>query len=543
MTRSRLAPAALLFLCWAMAALPAFAQSDFAVTAAVQVTTNAEAVRGHSSPQIAAHPDTGELVIVEADPMNEEACVVHISVDDGRSWSRGGDPMQEPFTDCTLTAEYGPYASMAFASNGDLLVAFIASEPDAYLKYDMNCHPDEAAWVASAAADWALPAPALLAGHDVQCVPRHVFLARSSDTGRTWETFRVFEAPEDEVDPATNKGPMLAVDLSDPENVYVGWRQGDFVSSTEKVKSMVAASTDGGETFAEPVDLSDEHGGDYPSLAVDGDGTLHAVYWARNAPDVDFDEPRIRPIYYRQSSDNGQSYSESVAIDPGNQRADRPPLVAADPNSEAVYVVWASDTEPRNSDDDYEGDTDALFLASHDGGGTWQDRRVLNDDEGSGADQHIPGIAIAPDGRVDVAWYDDRLSAGGPETGFQDVFGASSFDQGNSFTPNVRISDRSMDRRIGVWDNNIQSRHNVGVASTEDAVYIAWQDSRNGTPDAQAEDVYMAKAAVLDASPVAGRDNSQLVLGLALGGGGALALAAIGLFFASRRLNQSPVGA
>lgn len=529
---------AVLFSCMGSIAVPALAQGDFAVTAAVQVTTNPEAVRGHSTPQIAANPQSGELVIVEADPMNEEKCVVHISVDDGRSWARGGDPMVEPYTDCTLTAEYGPYASMAFAPTGDLFVAFIASEPDAYLKYDMECHPEDTALLASALAEWAVPDPALLAGHDVQCVPRHVFLARSSDGGRTFETFHAFEAPEDDIDPATNKGPMLAVDPTDPSNVYVGWRQGDFVSSTEKVKSMVAASTDGGRTFNDPVDLSDEHGGDYPSLAVDGDGVLHAVYWARNAPGIDFDEPRIRPIFYQQSRDNGQTFTERVAIDPGNQSADRPPLIAADSNSSALYVVWANDAEPRNSADDYEGDADAFLLASRDGGTTWEERTVLNDDGDSGADQHLPGIGVAPDGRVDVAWYDDRLSPGGPDTGFQDVFATVSFDQGRSFTPNVRISDRSMDRTVGVWDNNIQSRHNVGVSSTTDAFYVAWQDSRNATPDAQAEDVYMAKAGVLDAAPTSGRANGQLLFGAVLGGGSALVLAALGLFLASRRLTR-----
>ena len=37
--------------------------------------------------------------------------------------------MKEPFTDCSLHGDYGPYATMAFAEDGTLYVAFVASDP------------------------------------------------------------------------------------------------------------------------------------------------------------------------------------------------------------------------------------------------------------------------------------------------------------------------------------------------------------------------------------------------------------------------------
>ena len=88
------------------------------VTAAVQVTANPTPVRGHSAPQIVRHPKTGELVVVEADVRGDQACTTHISTDDGRSWAPGGELMVKPFLDCTIGAEYGAYASPAFASDG-----------------------------------------------------------------------------------------------------------------------------------------------------------------------------------------------------------------------------------------------------------------------------------------------------------------------------------------------------------------------------------------------------------------------------------------
>ncbi|MFP5372343.1 MAG: sialidase family protein, partial [Actinomycetes bacterium] len=96
-----------------LSALPAMAiaQEQAVVTQAVQVTPNPDPVRGHSTPQIGLNPDTGELVIVESDPLgarDERACNVHISTDGGQRWFRGGDLMREPFTDCSLHSEYGP---------------------------------------------------------------------------------------------------------------------------------------------------------------------------------------------------------------------------------------------------------------------------------------------------------------------------------------------------------------------------------------------------------------------------------------------------
>lgn len=95
-----------------------------------------------------------------------------------------------------------------------------------------------------------------------------------------------------------------------------------------------------GQTFSEPLDISGETGGDYPSLAVDGEGTLHAIYWARVWPPVDDPEDTpVRPIYHRSSTDGGQTFTKRTAIFPGNQDHEKPPLIAADPSSSNLYVV------------------------------------------------------------------------------------------------------------------------------------------------------------------------------------------------------------
>lgn len=473
-------------------------------TAAVQVTDNPAPVRAHSSPRIAANPNTGQLAIVEANVRGDKQCAVHLSGDDGRTWVAGGSVMTEPYTDCTLDGEWGPYAGIEFADDGVLYVAFVASEH-------------------------IVPSP--------EWVPRHVWLARSTDGGRTFTTTQVYEAP-DEYGPARNKGPTLAVDPNDSDRVFVGWRQGEW--GDEKLQSMVASSSDGGQSFSDPVDISTDMGADYPGLAVDGDGTLHAVSWERVWPQVDAPEDTpLRALFHRRSTDGGQTFSDAHSIVPGYQEHEKPPRLAADPTTSDLYVVWASTEEAQNRAPGFEGDLDVRFARSTDGGDTWSAPTVLNDD-GTDTDQSAPGIAVAPNGRIDVAWYDNRHSPEDADAPLQDVYAASSTDGGETFAPNTRITDRSIDRSIGIWGNNIGSHTNVGVTSLDGGGYFAWQDSRNAHPEAQPEDVYMAKLPTSDASAVAATADpfGSALLWALLGAGVALSLSGAALVIGLRNTRR-----
>ncbi len=489
----------------ALAAPAVGAQGEPVVTQAVQVTPGPDPVRGHSSPQLARNPANGELVIVESNPRGgaqERTCDVHISIDGGQRWIVGGGLMQEPFTDCSLHSDYGPLATLAFAGDGTLYVAFVASDPR--FAQPATFSPQSSGEAVVQAQQLATnPFGGVVAAHPPRRVPRNVFLARSSDGGRSFETSAVFigaeepaQAPAKLPPEGENKGPVLAVDSDDPSQVYVGWRQGDLTDDSRKLRTMIATSADGGRTFGEPIDVSDERGGDVPALAVGSDDTVHAVFSARDffSTPLPEDAPApVAPVQYVRSTDRGQTWSNPVPIDPGNQNPQRPPSLTADPASDALYLAWYSHAEAMNDTEDFDGDLDIFFLASDDGGDTWRERLVVNDD-GAGADQYEPGIAVSPEGRVDVAWYDFRNSPDGgrSDVGLSDVYYTFSDDGGRAFAPNLRVNDRGIDRSIGVWSNNIDSRFNVGLDSSNDAAYVAWQDSRNGRPDTDAEDIYFA---------------------------------------------------
>jgi hypothetical protein len=474
-------------------------------------------IRAHTSPQLARNPKTGELVIVEGDIRGSRKCTAHLSADDGRTWAPGGDPLKEPFTDCSFHADWGPYATMAFDNEGVLYMAIEASDPTFF-----NLSRNDA--------------------------PRHIFLSRSEDSGRTWQTSQVFEAPEGNGNLGTNKGATVAVDLENPRYVYVGWRQG-LQNSTEKLKTHVAASSDGGRTWGRPVEVTDSRGGDFPWMTVTPDGVLHVATWTRVFPPPPTGQPNpVRELFHVSSADHGRTFSERHVIDPGNQQHEHPPQIVSDPKTGALYTTWAGQPDAMNQAPGYTADLEVFFRSSTDGGRTWTPRRTLNDDGPGKANQIDPGMSVAANGRIDVAWYDGRLSPAPitprTEAGFNDVFYTYSTDGGETWAPNIRVSDRSADRSIGVWANNVDQRLNVGIASAEAAAYFAWQDTRNANRDFQPEDVYMASAQ-LDPAEVADDASSDTPAWLMIGAGLALGmgLAMVLVWARSRpRGGGSPVG-
>ena len=126
--------------------------------------------------------------------------------------------------------------------------------------------------------------------------------------------------------------------------------------------------------------------------------------------------------------------------------ARRPPSVAVAPDDGAVHVVWTA-----RFPDAHGGHANTLNLStSRDKGQTFQPPVKINDDEKPAA-HGMHSMAVAADGRVYVAWLDERNVAppaakpkgvgGHHETeSNREVFIASSGDGGRTFSPNKRVA-------------------------------------------------------------------------------------------------------
>ncbi len=125
---------------------------------------------------------------------------------------------------------------------------------------------------------------------------------------------------------------------------------------------------------------------------------------------------------------------------------------------------------------------DVVHKMSTDGGKTWSEPKAINDDDPKQQyAQVIPMISVAPNGRVDVAWWDTRSD---PGIRGNDVYYAYSNDDGKTWSKNVRISDRTIDRKFGVWGNNFDMSSPPGIASTNAYAIFGWDDTRASDPTA-----------------------------------------------------------
>ncbi|HEX8137303.1 MAG TPA: sialidase family protein [Pyrinomonadaceae bacterium] len=157
---------------------------------------------------------------------------------------------------------------------------------------------------------------------------REVFTAYSADGGRSFSRNRRVAA---EACPCCK----TAVAVSGDGRVYLAWRQ---VLPGEYRHIAVSSSGDGGETFSAPKIVSDDQwviagcpvSG--PALSVAGDGTLGVMWYTAG-------ERGTPGLYWAQSKDGGESFSESRLFAPG--QAFGTPLLLAH-RGENNLVVWAN---------------------------------------------------------------------------------------------------------------------------------------------------------------------------------------------------------
>lgn len=155
---------------------------------------------------------------------------------------------------------------------------------------------------------------------------REVFTSFSTDGGRTFSANRRVAS---EACPCCKTSLAVGTDA----HVYVGWRQ---VLPGEYRHIAVASSADGGETYSQPVIVSDDQwvipgcpvSG--PALSVAGDGALRVMWFTAG-------ERGTTGLYWAESRDMGQTFSERKLF-AGGQAFGTPLLLAS--GASKPFVVW-----------------------------------------------------------------------------------------------------------------------------------------------------------------------------------------------------------
>ena len=453
------------------------------LTGAAFVTNGKDEVPGHSytSPIVVAHPDDPRKLYAAAVEIRTEACVLLRSSDAGRTWTRAAaTPAPAAFPKCTHDNGFVPMSAVALGRDDTLYYFHI--------------------------------------GWDAQdggrSENRSVFLARSRDDGETWESTPVnVNRGKTGNDIEKNVPADLVVDTSGDQDVvivsYTASYPNPTTPPTRPNQPFVATSTDGGRTFGPPVNVStgwydnaanlpaeapaearkkENFGGSGTNLAIDAKGTIYAA-WNRSQANVTPAAPPSTQLAV--STDQGRTWTSSV-LHAGNPNQTGPGnglQLAWSPHGSAegsLHAVWEGRLVT------YQGDRDVLYRRSLDGGRTWTEPVLLNDDDPNQYfAQYQPNIAVAPNGRLEVVWWDFRGSEGLISN---DVYGTTSEDSGASWSSNVRVSDQLINRRIGVWKPGFGGdvRQAPGVAANDRLTVVVWDDTRNGDLQTETTDLYAA---------------------------------------------------
>ncbi len=328
-------------------------------------------------------------------------------------------------------------------------------------------------------------------------------LWKTTDNGATFSG--PFYAVHDTVNEYLEDKEFMTIDRTGGTydgNIYICWAR--FPNPT---RIMFVRSTDGGMNWSDtlvvgsPAEVEGYDAGQFSFPLVDAYGNVYVVWQGR----VKVDGIWRACQRMAKSTDGGVSFTPSKAIMINN------PLYSA-PGGIDIYNMCAMDADitdgpyrgniylavPDGIDDGVNFNSDILLIKSSDGGDTWSEPVRVNDEpEDLPVYQFHPWLVVNQDGVIIVFFYDQRNDP--PYYEKFDTYITFSFDGGETFTQNYRVSDVSSDpgdaytnihKDISYQPVDTASAtlkplagllgEYIGVSAYYDRVHCIWTDTREG---------------------------------------------------------------
>lgn len=483
------------------------------LTTAVHMTKEQPApVRAFGGPTfMLPHPDNPRIIVAATADLRTRVCHLLVSRDAGRTWK---------FSKEIPTPERYPYC---MDNSAGLAAAAIAWGRGNTLYYSAEAFGDGEGGFRPTG------------GHVSQ------FVSKTTDLGDTW-TRVLAEDNRGKPEPASaTYGASLAVDSSGPVDVVYATYNQHYPTAPPGSPLLngpvvVTVSTDGGATFAKPVDLQslstvtqDIGGTRYPimmegffgaPLVLTHNGTVLVVSGGQppfdklppgstSAFGASFAHPM--PQLVARSTDQGKTWTVSTLGEPifsgSGSQTGMGWTPEGGPNGTFVLAYQATPASSSSS-----GPAQIVVQRSTDDGVTWSEPVAIDErDSTKHTTSFYPQIGVAPNGRIDVVWQDDR-----DRSDFLfNVRYTYSADGGATWAPNMLITDRPIDFNLGVSFNS-DLRQPPGVASTNQYAFIGWADTRFADELTQTQDNF---GAAVQFSPLPATSNTTLPVVAALFGG------------------------
>lgn len=322
--------------------------------------------------------------------------------------------------------------------------------------------------------------------------------ATSTDGGATWQrqastidegTVVDLEAPDSRfVDKQ-----WMATDLSDSpyrDNLYAAYVEINLADTAYNI--LVKTKVAGADSFGAAVDVTPPEivFSQFASIDVDRQGKAHVLFAGAEAQD------QVLSLYHCYSTDGGQSFSEPVKISPLHLPCFPPgaggpcDLVGVDsarvypcPHLRVdrsggdfdgnLYAVWTAD----GFQNELTTGVDVYFSRSENGGQNWSAPFVLNNDGIPASEQFFPSLAVNDKGLLAISWYDRREDPNNLMTKYYMTY---STDGGASFEQDFPVSSEGADfSSIGAANGNFGVGEYTQIVTTQGYAIPVWADGRS----------------------------------------------------------------
>lgn len=425
----------------------------------VLATSHVNPTRTNEFPALARNPLDPQIAVLSGIEMQGGRCWLDRSTDGGRSWTPAASPQTPAYPNCSLQSgnlfNTNGATSLRFGSDGTLYYAFTAA-----------------------------PAGELYS--------RSILLGRSHDGGKHFETVIVYAASRSTApeDADVNFQASVAVDPDSAGRVYVAFRRA-YAHRSQTDSVYLAVSRDGGAHFGAPVFV--DHG--YAPYLLAARGVVY-VFYTRAPSDTAVHGSPVMIV--ARSHDGGRTFTYAKLPARGTRFSS--PVAALDSARGMLVAAWDDNrlSTPTHVQD-------AVYVSrSTDGGRTWAPAVPVDPVKprpGKNANQFYPAISVAPDGRVDVLWYDYRDDPAAPPKkapmsylgSTANVLLASSSDGAATFDSPTQVNDRPIDRRYGTWNDQYFLVAPPALASLNRSALAAWSDTRNANGETQSQDIYTSR--------------------------------------------------
>jgi len=431
-------------------------------------------INAHNSPTVAINPaKPSEIAVVNRVDTPRFSCGLHLSSDGGVSkWEDQNIPFPAGEEDPPRC--FAP--DLAFSPDGTLYVTFVT------LKGSGNS-------------------------------PNALWITSSRDGGHTLSTPAKILGPA----PPYEFQTRLTADPREANRLYLSFLQADqtgnlsFPSTGNPIQFL--RSDDGGATWVGPTRVSPPARARViaPSTAIGPRGEIYLLYLDVGEDKLDYEgghqgqggDPYDGKwsLVLARSVDRGDTWQETV-VDDKVTPIERfivffpaAPSLAVDQKSGQVYVTFH---------DGRLGDPDVFVWTSTNGGRAFGPAKKVNDNPAKDhTSQYLPKASVAPNGRLDVVYYDRRADS---KNVLNEVSLQSSADGAKTFQPRLMLTDKGkpFDSRIGFGSErkmpDLGSR--LGLLSTDARTLAVWTDTRGGTEASNKQDLGRALVVFTKESPL-----------------------------------------